>query len=478
MNIDTYKIIFVDDDIHYSDLLIRTLNKNLPEKIEIRSFHLTKEALEFIKGNPRSISVVVVDYRMPEMGGLEFIRRIQNYESHFQILVLTGSVDANLASLIPNFNIFDLLEKDISPKKIIPKILMAHEFYLHLINKENKIQDLSNRLYIDPNPKKILESNFHGIIGNSPQIQKLKHQIIKVALSDVTCLILGESGTGKEMVARAIHEESKRKNKIYNIINCAAIPAELLESELFGYKKGTFTGANSDRIGILEASSGGTIFLDEVTELPFTMQAKLLRFLQEGTIQTLGSQSEKKIDVRVIAASNRNIRQAINEKTFREDLYYRLGVIELELPLLNERKEDIPLLFEYFIQGFLAKENKTFKKISDKLIKLLLNYPWSGNIRELRNAAHRLVLLMEDGFIDENNLPREILEWGHKNEKQPIILEKQNLETTSQSLSIRDLEKASIEKALLESNGNRDRASKLLGISRATIFRKIKEYGI
>ena len=467
------KIILVDDDPIYTDLLKVYISKSLDESISLIIFNDPKIALDAILEDPDHIAVIIVDYQMPNLDGLEFISSLQSEKSNTQILILTGSIDTKLASLLPQYQIYDLLEKELKPKDIVNTILSAYEYYLHNIDKEDRIKRISRKLKINQHQKPDSNFIFHGIIGNSPQIQKIKKQILKIAPTDVTCLIIGESGTGKELVAKAIQAESPRNTKTYNIINCAAIPSELVESEFFGYRKGSFTGANVDKIGMIEASNDGTLFLDEVTEIPYSLQAKLLRFLQEGTIQTLGAQKEKKLNVRVIAATNRIMKEAIQEKQFREDLYYRLGVIEIELPPLRERKEDIPLLVESFINEFCEKNNKSFIEMSEDILPLLISYSWPGNIRELRNVIQRMILLSENGKIDLSHLPNEISRITTEN----ITILDDN-KSVMNGISMKDVEKQSIENALTKTKGNKEKASQILGISRATIFRKIKEYGI
>ncbi|MEM7181617.1 MAG: sigma-54 dependent transcriptional regulator [Spirochaetota bacterium] len=461
------RIIVLDKQSKYLAAIKQELARAIPQEIEVIAFSNNKQSESYIDIHKEQCAVLLANYEVFDNSIETFLTYKQTLSSGTQIILLTADVDSNIVSLLQNKLVFDLQRKQDSSSKIANKLVLAVSLFLHQRDKETRLGEYAKQVrYAESD----LQDSFYGIIGNSQSIQNLKRQIRKVALSDATCLIIGESGTGKEKIAMAIHQESERSKDVYNIINSAAIPAELFESELFGHRKGSFTGAKENHTGILEASSGGSIFFDEITELPLGMQAKLLRFLQEGNIRTIGMTSERKIDVRVIAATNRNIQQAITDKAFRADLYYRLGVIELEVPSLRERKEDIPLLFDFFLQHFIKKEKKYFNTVSDNLIPILLAYSWPGNVRELRNVVHRLVLLMEDGKIHENFLPRNL--------KTQAPSPKTNKQNIPSSISMKDMEKRSIEEALQLCDGNKEQAAQKLGISRATIFRKIKQYQI
>ncbi|SHJ78750.1 regulatory protein, Fis family [Paramaledivibacter caminithermalis DSM 15212] len=291
----------------------------------------------------------------------------------------------------------------------------------------------------------------------------------RVAKSKATVLITGESGTGKELIANAIHYNSDRKNKPYVKINCGAIPENLLESELFGHEKGAFTGAVSKRYGKFERANHGTIFLDEVGELSLPMQVKLLRVLQEQEIERVGESEVVKIDVRIVAATNRDLKKMVEEGSFREDLYYRLNVIPIELPSLKERKEDIPLLVSYFIEKYCNQMGRNPIKIDKEALNMLINYEWKGNIRELENVIERIVILCQSDTIFKKDLPKEIL-FVDMDDSEFVLPEK--------GINLEEVEKSFIKQALVLSEGNQTKAAKLLGITRHTLLYRMDKYDI
>ena len=310
---------------------------------------------------------------------------------------------------------------------------------------------------------------FQGIVGKSPYMLEVFSLIERVSKYDIPVLITGETGTGKELVARAIHNLSLRKNKKLVTCDCTAIPDTLFESELFGYMKGAFTGASNSKDGLFQEADAGTIFLDEIGEIPLTTQTKLLRIIQEQQFRPLGSTKNIKINVRVISASNRNLEEFIKQGNFREDLFHRINVIKIQLPALRERKEDIPLLHHYFLEKINQKLNKKVLGISQRAQKLLLNYSWPGNIRELENVMERAIMLCKKKFIDIDDFPENIKESTPAEIGRP---------QTSQFLSLDEMEKNYIVEILKESNSNKQMASKLLGLSRQALYRKLKKYNI
>lgn len=315
-------------------------------------------------------------------------------------------------------------------------------------------------------------AGINGIIGISKQMQEVFRIIKKVAPTDTTVLLRGESGTGKELVANAIHSLSKRANKPFIKVNCPAIPETLIESELFGHEKGAFTGATESRKGRFELANGGTIFLDEIGELPLNVQSKLLRFLQESTFERVGSSKTIKVDVRVIAATNRNLEVMMKEGTFRPDLYYRLNIVPIILPPLRERKEDIPLLVENFLERFNKLNNKSVK-LTERALRVLIEYPWPGNVRELENCIQRTVVLANTNLIDQEDLPLPVIY------PEPIVLNKENhFESRPGSYSLEEVEKNAIIKALKESNWKQKDAAEKLGISQRQLSYKLKKYKI
>ena len=462
-------LIIVDDDPVYSKTLSIYLKEKIPEIVDTILFTSPILAEKFIEKNKSIISVIIVDYRMPEVSGVDFIQKIQNSEDSYQVLLLTGMIDQSLTLSIRRLKLFDILEKSEDFSKIVENIKRAYVFSTHIKKRKEKYNQLNLR-YLTK--KENSHSFIDSIVGESQSIIKLKKDIKKIAQSSAPCLITGESGTGKELVAGAIFEESSRNKNKYTVINCAAIPPDLIESELFGYKKGSFTGANSDKIGILKSTDFGTIFLDEITEIPLAIQSKLLRFLQEGTIQIIGKNAEEKLDLRVISATNKDINMEIYHNNFREDLYYRLNVVHLNIPPLRERKDDIKILFEYFINFFSVLENKHNIKLDNEIYKFLIDYPWPGNVRELKNISHRLVLFSEDNKISYSDLPLEILNYKIFDTNQNNLKESKNL------LSKIEYEKKIILDALILTGGNKEKVAQIMGISRASVYRKIKDYNI
>lgn len=304
--------------------------------------------------------------------------------------------------------------------------------------------------------------NFENIITGNPVMLELLNTVRKIVDIPTTVLITGESGTGKELFARAIHYNSLRKDRPFIAINCSAIPESLLESELFGYEKGAFTGASTSKRGLIKSAEGGTLFLDEINSMDAKLQSKLLRFLQDMSFYPVGATVAVRVDVRIIAATNEDIERSIRKGTFREDLYYRLNVVRLDIPPLRERREDIPLLCKFFLHKYNRKINKNIRRISDGAFSILYNYPWPGNVRELENTIEHAVILDDDGVISREDLPRRLIQGISRDE--------------DNDLTLASLEKRHIEMVLALTGGNRKEASRILGINPATLWRKLKNY--
>jgi len=305
--------------------------------------------------------------------------------------------------------------------------------------------------------------NFENIITGNPVMLKLLETVRKIVDTPTTVLITGESGTGKELLARAIHYNSSRKEKPFIAINCSAIPETLLESELFGYKKGAFTGAYTSKKGLIESANGGTLFLDEINSMDIKLQSKLLRFLEEMSFYPVGATAPVHVDVRIIAATNEAIEEAVKQGRFREDLYFRLNIVRLDIPPLRHRKDDIALLCKFFLHKFNKKFNKNIRTISDEAFSILYNYSWPGNVRELENTIEYAVVIDDDGIISEEDLPQRIL---------PTV----NMQKETNDLSLASVEKRHIEMVLALTGGNKKEASRILGINPATLWRKLKKY--
>ncbi len=402
------------------------------------------------------------DIRMPVMDGITFLKeaacRLKN--THVIMMSAYGSIDTAIEAM--KQGAYDYISKPFQPDEILLTIQKA----LERERLQNENAQLKQRI-------KEIESasGFSRVIAKSTVMEAVLKLAAKVALFDTTVLITGDSGTGKELIARGIHYGGQREKKPLITINCGGIPETLLESEMFGYKKGAFTGADQNRSGLFEAADGGTIFLDEIGELPLSLQVKLLRVLQENEIRPVGDTRFKKIDVRVVAATSKNLAREVENGAFREDLYYRLNVIQIRLPALIERSEDIPILCRHFIDQFNGKLNRQIKGISPAAMALLLKYNWPGNVRELENIMERAVVLAEDDVLTPENLPGEL-----SSEKQTSI------EGIFQGYSLKTgkeiMENNLIRRALEATGGNRTHAAKLLEISHPSLLSKIKQYGI
>ncbi len=316
-------------------------------------------------------------------------------------------------------------------------------------------------------------NDFNSIIGQSPEFEALLRSAKIVAATDVTLLIKGETGTGKEVLANAIQNASPRANKPFITLNCAALPESLIESELFGHKKGAFTGATGNKPGLFQAADGGTLFLDEINSLPMSIQAKILRFLESGECLAVGDTQSYKVDVRVIAASNADLTKMINDKTFRQDLYFRLNVIPLEIPSLAQRSDDIEVLVEHFLKHFSDLHSIAAPKFSKQAIKTLKRHAWPGNIRELRNLCERLSILLAGRTIEPENLPHEFSASQNADKT-----ELTNFTLPSTGLKLDSLEADLIHQALARTNGNRSKSARLLGLSRDTLLYRIQKYGL
>lgn len=311
---------------------------------------------------------------------------------------------------------------------------------------------------------------FDKLIGQSPNFESMLRSARMVAATDVTVLIIGETGTGKEVLAHALQQHSPRANKPFITINCAALPEALVESELFGHKKGSFTGATGTQVGRLQAADGGTVFMDEVDSLPLPLQAKLLRFLETGEIQPVGETTTQNVDVRIIAATNANLQDRIADGEFRRDLYYRLNVVPLDIPPLRERIGDVQVLIQHFISQFTREHGLPKVSISKSALNRLVGYAWPGNVRELRNVCERLCILLAGRTIEENNLPPEIVS------RAPA--QRPEIELPERGINLEQVEIDLIRQALQRTNGNRSRSAKLLGISRDTLLYRMQKYGI
>lgn len=392
-----------------------------------------------------SIDLIITDLNIPEIGGIHLIKYISQHHPEIPILVITGFPNVENAVEVMKLGALEYLIKPFTADEL-----------------KNAVQNILSDKNTDAPIEKFekLES-FHGIIGISNEMQKLYQTIERTKNNKATVMISGESGTGKEMVARAIHYNSNFSSAPFVAVNCGAIPDQLLESELFGHVKGAFTGAITSRIGFFQTADKGTIFLDEISNASAAVQAKLLRVIQEREVTMLGSNKSQKIDVRIISASNVNLMDQIENNQFREDLYYRLNVVTVNIPPLRERIEDIPLLINYFNKKYSRENNKKNLKISTAIVEVLKAYTWPGNIRELENLVHRLVIL-NDAKVEMKDLPEH------------VKMSLPNSENNSHQLSLAEVERLHILKILAHTNNNKTQAANILGIDRKTLREKIK----
>ncbi len=411
----------------------------------------------------KDIDLVLLDLRLPGKDGIAISREIKKVDSTVPIIIITayGTVDNAVAAM--KLGVYDFIEKPVDPDRL-----------LHLINRASREQQLlrENIILKEELSKRY---GFSRIIGKSKELKEVAILAQKVARGDTTVLITGESGTGKEVFARAIHSMSPRKDNPFIAINCAAIPSELFENELFGSEKGAFTGAVKRKIGMVELADNSTLFLDEVGNIPLALQSKFLRFLQEKTFVRLGGEEIHKVDVRVIAATNKELQREVKNRHFREDLYYRVSVFPIKLPPLRKRKDDILLLAEHFINKFTAELRKRKMRFEPKTKKILQNYRWPGNIRELQNIIERAVILTEGDTIHPEDIGiKESLE-GIESEIE--ITDKMSLKEASR-IGKRIAEKKLISSILLRTGGNKSKAAKILRMSYKTLLERIKEFGL
>jgi two-component system response regulator AtoC len=449
------RVLVVDDEENIR-LVLRTLLKKHGYQVE--TAQSAEEALAQLESFDPSF--VLADVRMNGMTGLELCAELQARSSLATVILMSayGSVDLAIDAI--KAGAYDYISKPFKQDEVLLTLKKAEE--RELLRRENRALKEAIRK----------EQTFHGILGKSEAIQKVFATIGKVAEYKTTVLIQGESGTGKELVARALHAGSARKDKPFVAVNCGAIPETLLESELFGHKKGAFTDAHADKKGLFAEADGGTLFLDEIGELPLSLQVKLLRVLQEGRIRPLGATRDHEVDVRVIAATVRDLRREVQENRFREDLYYRLNVLQLNVPPLRERRDDITLLVGHFVERNNGRLGTHIRDVDARARKLLLEYPWPGNVRELENTIERAVVLAEGEVITVADLPERMRE-----PSDPVAAALTNGELSIKKTA-RFMEETLIRKALERTGGNRTAASKLLEISHRALLYKIKDYGI
>lgn len=448
--------LIVDNDQEHAD--------TVAESLERVGFHCRvaasgSDGVKWIEESP--FDVIITDLKMDGIDGLGILERAKADQPDAEVILMTGHGSVTSAVEAMRSGAFNYLLKPLDIAQLRASAEKAVE------SSRLKRTNLELKKRLDD------RFGFEGVIGDSPQMRDVIERLKRIAPTNATVLIQGETGTGKELVAQAIHQNSPRKNKPFVALNCAALSENILESELFGHVKGAFTDASADRVGKFEYANGGTMFLDEVGDMPTPTQIKLLRVLENGEITRVGSNSPIKVNVRILSATNRNLEEAIEAGTFRSDLYHRLKVVTIRLPNLAERSQDIPFLIDYFIRQFASRHDKQIKGMSSAARRKLLTSQWPGNVRQLRNVVESMVVVDCDGLLDMDDLPEEFC-----SAPEPVG------ETSSASLTalvgkpLDEIERLFIAETLRLTAGNREEAAKMLGMGERTLYRKIKEYGL
>lgn len=447
------KILIVDDELILRENIAFILRK---EGYEVEEAQDGQEAYEkFLKSN---FDIVVSDIEMPKMKGIELLEKISQIDSQIIFIFITayGSLETAIAAL--RLGASDYILKPIDFDELILKIKRLLEYKKLILENQNYRRELQKQY------------SFDNIIGKSEAMQRVFEMIRSVAETNSSVLITGNSGTGKELVSRAIHYNGPRKDKPFVVVNCGAISETLIESELFGHKRGAFTGAIRDKDGFFKTADGGTLFLDEISEMPLQSQVKLLRAIEQKEIIPVGSSTPIPVDVRIISATNKDLLAEVEAGRFRRDLYYRLNVVEIKLPSLAERVEDIPLLVDYFVDKYRKEMNKPIKGVDFNAMKALINYEWRGEVRELENVIERAVIFCKGEYITLADLPNYI--------SNTVINEENMTEIKNLERALNEFEKKYIQRALIQNNHDKEKTAKMLGISTATLYRRIKELKI
>jgi DNA-binding NtrC family response regulator len=446
------RILVIDDEDSMCNFMEIMLTK---EGYEVETSTSPFDGVSMIR--EREYDVVVADLNMPDMTGIDLLREVKQFKADQEMIVMTAFASVDSAIEAMKLGAADYITKPFKVDEI--KIILDKSLQRRRLEREN--QDLKRRLDVD--------SSFDSFIGASEAVVRLKQLGRQIAGSDSTALIRGESGTGKDLIARAIHQHSPRRNGPFVTINCAALPESLLESELFGHKKGSFTGAIRDKEGLFKVADGGTFFLDEVGNTSMAIQVKLLRVLEDRKIIPVGDTKPISVDVRLIAATNSDLEADVKAGRFRADLFYRLNVIPIQIPPLRERAEDIRLLVDYFVSKFAEKTGTPVKRVSKEALEILTAYPWPGNVRELENTIERAVLLNRGTTLEAADFPERLtkpVQMGPVQESQP------------ETPTLESIEKAYIHYIMSQTQGKKTRAAKILGIDASTLYRKLERYNL
>lgn len=453
------KILVIDDEELVRDFIAETLRR---DHYEVHTAENGKQGIALFK--EKSIDLVFTDMKMPDLTGIDVLKKIKELSPQTTVIVITayGSIENAVEAM--RLGAFNYLIKPFSPDTIEAVVAKANE-HVSLLNENQYLREEISKKGGDKAFK---------VIAKSPVLLNILKDVERVAKSNASVFITGESGTGKEVIAQAIHSQSLRNERPFIKVNCAAVPETLLESEFFGHEKGAFTGANQKRIGRFELANGGTLLLDEVTEIPLTVQAKLLRAIQEQVFERVGGSKPVKVDVRIIATSNRNMKEAIEDKVLREDLYYRLNVVPVHLPPLRERRDDILPLAQYFIEKMCRENHKELCFLTEASIGKLLNYQWPGNVRELANIIERAVVMSSSDKICPEHIYLDIpsARVGLECEEQEV----KGIPSFPVGISLAELEKRFIIETLSVHQNNKKKTAEILGISPRTLRNKLNEY--
>ena len=455
-----YKILIVDDN---ADLRFNLSSILKDDSYDVAAVADGKAALKAVQNN--SPNLVLLDIRLPEMDGIKILEKAKKIDKDLIIIMLTAYADVKDAVKAMKLGAYDYITKPFDNEELI--LIIKRALQTQYLSKE--VESLRERL----GEKTVTEE----MMGGSKQIKQVLNQVKIIAPTNMTVIIQGESGTGKELIANMIHENSLRKDKPFVAIDCGAIPETLVESELFGYEKGAFTGADDRKEGKFEQVNGGTLFLDEITNLPNSTQVKLLRVIQERKLQHLGGKKDIKVDVRIIVATNINLSEAVKAGRLRNDLFYRLNEFQIELPRLQERRDDIPILAKFFLREANQDLNKKVEGISSETMRMLLNYHWPGNVRQLKNVIKKAVLLCDSNLINLAHISLDNV--GSSNENKDFIPQVELEEDVSlhemTKKATRQLEQDIIKQALIKAGGNKTKTAKILKIDRMTLYSKLKE---
>jgi DNA-binding NtrC family response regulator len=439
------KILVVDDAANTREILQRKLSK---KGFVVFTASSVQNGINILQNT--HIDLVITDFKMPKVSGMDLVKHVRENYKHSEVIMITGYPSVGSAVEAVKIGAEDYLAKPFTDEELFTAVNKA----LEKLRSRRQMQKVVKTDFADQ----------FGIIGRSESIQKVLRDVEKASKTPSTVLIYGESGTGKELIARAIHYNGIRSSAPFVPINCSSIPETLLESELFGHVRGAFTGANETRDGFFQTAEGGTIFLDEISDTSASMQAKLLRVLQEKEVYKIGTSQPKKVDVRILAATNKQLSQLVEKGRFRKDLYYRLNVIRINIPPLRERQEDILLLINHFTQKYSDQFDKPIPEFTHKTIEVLKNYQWPGNVRELENEIHRIIVMNEGETVDVPDLP-DFMRFTATG-------------ASGLNRSLEDVEAEHIRNVYENVEENKSKASRILGISRKTLRDKLKKYGI